>query len=88
MVFEVGDITHLSPTDGWKLLCRTAELDIPEATGIYQSFVGGHNTMVDILHLRLPQESNNENGHLGGDCKVRWPVGWEPICTLHASTTP
>ena len=25
-------------------------LDITEATGIYKSFVGGHNKMVDILH--------------------------------------
>ena len=28
----------------------TFDLDITEATGIYESFVGGHNKMVDILH--------------------------------------
>ena len=32
-------------------MVRTFELDIPEETGIYQSFVVGHNTMVEILHL-------------------------------------
>ena len=32
------------------------ELDILEATGKYESFVGGHNTMVDILH-QLPDGS-------------------------------
>jgi hypothetical protein len=31
-------------------LVGTLALDITEATGIYQSFVGGHNNMVDILH--------------------------------------
>jgi hypothetical protein len=29
----------------------TFELKIPEATGRYRSFVGGHNRMVDSLHL-------------------------------------
>ena len=29
----------------------TFELDIPEANGRYQSFEGGHNRMVDSLHL-------------------------------------
>jgi len=31
----------------------TLQLDITEATGIYASFLGGHNNMVDILH-QLP----------------------------------
>jgi hypothetical protein len=25
-------------------------LDITDATGVFQSFVGGHNNMVDMLH--------------------------------------
>jgi hypothetical protein len=29
----------------------TEELTILEATGIYKSFVGGHNHMVDVLHF-------------------------------------
>jgi len=41
---------------GGTYLVGTAELDITEATGIYQSFIGGHNTMVDILHM-LPDGS-------------------------------
>jgi len=39
------------PMGGVELVVRTLEPDIPEATGIYPSFVVGHNTMVDILHL-------------------------------------
>jgi len=31
-------------------LAGTCELDILEATGIYQSFEGGHIHMVDVLH--------------------------------------
>jgi hypothetical protein len=36
---------------GGSYLQGTWELKIPEATGHYRSFVGGHNTMVDDLHL-------------------------------------
>ena len=36
---------------GVQYLQGTWELKIPEATGHYGSFVGGHNTMVDDLHL-------------------------------------
>jgi hypothetical protein len=36
---------------GGQYLQGTWELKIPEATGRYGSFVGGHNTMVDDLHL-------------------------------------
>jgi hypothetical protein len=35
-----------------RFLQGTFELDIPEATGRYRSFVGGHNRMVDNLHFR------------------------------------
>jgi hypothetical protein len=34
-----------------RFLQGTFELDIPEATGRYRSFVGGHNRMVDDLHF-------------------------------------
>src|SRR5258708_15401430 len=36
---------------GGTYLVGTLTLDITEATGIYKAFVGGHNHMVDILHL-------------------------------------
>ena len=36
---------------GGSYLQGTYELRIPEATGRYRSFVGGHNRMVDSLHL-------------------------------------
>jgi len=50
MVFTSIDLKPVPDGQGGTYLIGTAELDIPEATGIYQSFVGGHNTMVDILH--------------------------------------
>jgi hypothetical protein len=37
---------------GGSFLQGTYELNIPEATGRYRSFVGGHNRMVDSLHFR------------------------------------
>ena len=40
-----------SPNGSWTL-DGTFELDILEATGIYQSFAGGHIHMVDILKFR------------------------------------
>ena len=36
---------------GGSYLQGTYELRVPEATGRYRSFVGGHNRMVDSLHL-------------------------------------
>jgi hypothetical protein len=45
--------TNVSIADdgqGGTYLVGTFQLDIVDATGIYQSFVGGHNNMVDILH--------------------------------------
>jgi hypothetical protein len=35
---------------GGQFTVGTFDLNITEATGIYESFVGGHNKMVDILH--------------------------------------
>ena len=50
MVFTEINLKPVPDGQGGTYLVGTAELDITEATGIYQSFVGGHNTMVDILH--------------------------------------
>ena len=36
---------------GGSYLQGTFELKIPEATGRYRSFVGGHNRMIDNLHF-------------------------------------
>jgi hypothetical protein len=36
---------------GGSYLHGTFELEIPEATGRYRSFMGGHNQMVDLLHF-------------------------------------
>ena len=47
-----GSNTEFVPDGcGGRFLQGTFELDIPEATGRYRSFVGGHNRMVDDLHF-------------------------------------
>ena len=51
MVFTGSNAQNIPDGQGGTYVVVTFELDIPEATGIYQSFAGGHNTMVDILHL-------------------------------------
>jgi hypothetical protein len=51
MVFTAFDTKTVPDGQGGTYIVGTIELDIPEATGRYKSFVGGHNTMVDILHL-------------------------------------
>ena len=53
MVFTAVNLTPVPDGQGGTYLVGTADLDITEATGIYQSFLGGHNRMVDILH-QLP----------------------------------
>lgn len=50
MQFTEINLKPVPDGQGGAYLIGTAELDITEATGIYQSFAGGHNTMVDILH--------------------------------------
>jgi hypothetical protein len=50
MAFTEINLKPVPDGQGGTYLIGTAELDITEATGRYQSFVGGHNTMVDILH--------------------------------------
>ncbi len=50
MVFTQKNLTAVSDGQGGTYLVGTLQLDITEANGKYQSFVGGHNTMVDILH--------------------------------------
>ncbi|PYX27821.1 MAG: hypothetical protein DMG80_17645 [Acidobacteria bacterium] len=50
MVFTAIDLKPIPDGQGGTYLIGTGDLDITEATGVYQSFVGGHNKMVDILH--------------------------------------
>ena len=51
MVFTANNLSPVPDGQGGTFFVGTLELDITEATGVYQSFVGGHNKMVDILHL-------------------------------------
>ena len=50
MVFTHNGLVPVPDGQGGTYFVGTLELDITEATGIYKSFVGGHNHMVDILH--------------------------------------
>jgi hypothetical protein len=50
MVFTSNNVQHVPDGDGGTYIVGTFDLNILEATGIYQPFVGGHNKMVDILH--------------------------------------
>lgn len=50
MVFTGGNTQNVPDGQGGTYIVGTFDLDILEATGRYQSFVGGHNKMVDILH--------------------------------------
>lgn len=43
---------------GGQYLDGTADLSIPEATGKYRRYVGGHNLMVDRLHALAPGDGS------------------------------
>jgi hypothetical protein len=50
MAFTADHTVPVPDGHGGTFYVGTIELDRREATGIYQSFVGGHNLMVDSLH--------------------------------------
>jgi hypothetical protein len=50
MLFTANNLAPAPDGQGGTYLVGTVDLDIVEATGIFKSFVGGHNKMVDILH--------------------------------------
>jgi hypothetical protein len=50
MMFTGQNVQNVPDGQGGAFIVGTFDLTITEATGIYQSFVGGHNKMVDILH--------------------------------------
>ena len=49
--FVDDDYVFVADGQGGQYLRGTLELTILEATGVYRSFAGGHNHMVDNLHL-------------------------------------
>jgi hypothetical protein len=54
----VSDYVFVDDGQGGKFLEGTFELTILEATGVYRSFVGGHNHMVDKLHFLAPGDGS------------------------------
>ena len=51
MVFTANNLGPVPDGHGGTIFVGTIELDITEATGIYQPFVRGHNLMSDNLHV-------------------------------------
>ena len=58
MRFTGSDVHFVPDGFGGQFLEGTFELTILEATGIYTSFVGGHNHMVDKLHFLPPGDGS------------------------------
>ena len=58
MRFTGSDFVFVPDGHGGRFLVGTFELTILEATGIYRSFVGGHNHMVDKLHFLPPGDGS------------------------------
>jgi len=50
MVFTANNLSSVPDGQGGTFLVGTFDLNITEATGVYQSFLGGRNKMADILH--------------------------------------
>jgi len=58
MQFTGSDAAFEDDGAGGQFLVGTFELDVIEGTGIYRSFVGGHNHMVDRLHFLAPGDGS------------------------------
>ena len=58
MRFTGSDVHFVPDGFGGQFLVGTFELTILEGTGIYKSFVGGHNHMVDNLHFLAPGDGS------------------------------
>jgi hypothetical protein len=58
MQFTGSDAVFVDDGAGGQFLEGTFELNVSEATGIYRSFVGGHNHMVDKLHFLAPGDGS------------------------------
>ena len=53
-----SDTVFVDDGAGGQFLEGTFELNVIQATGIYRSFVGGHNHMVDKLHFLAPGDGS------------------------------
>jgi len=51
MQFTSQDLTSQPDLSGGQYLQGTEDLNIVAATGVFAGFVGGHNHMVDDLHV-------------------------------------
>ncbi len=58
MRFTGSNVVFVDDGHGGRFLEGTFELTILEGTGIYRSFVGGHNHMVDRLHFLPPGDGS------------------------------
>lgn len=58
MQFTGSDAAFVDDGAGGQFLEGTFELTVLEATGIYRSFAGGHNHMVDKLHFLAPGDGS------------------------------
>jgi len=58
MRFIDSDFIFVPDGFGGRFLEGTFELTVLEGTGIYKSFVGGHNHMVDKLHFLPPGDGS------------------------------
>ena len=57
MQFTDSDTIFVDDGQG-RFLEGTFELTVLEATGVYRPFIGGHNHMVDELHLLPPGDGS------------------------------
>jgi hypothetical protein len=73
MRFIGSDITSTDDGAGGVWLTGTWELTILEATGIYRPFVGGHNQMVDTLHLLAPGDGSGGADEVACYCHISRP---------------
>jgi hypothetical protein len=73
MRFIGSDITSTDDGAGGVWLTGTWELTILEATGIYRPFVGGHNQMVDTLHLLAPGDGSGGADEVACFCHISRP---------------
>jgi hypothetical protein len=58
MQFTGSNTVFVDDGQGGRFLEGTFELKVLEGTGIYRSFVGGHNHMVDKLHFLAPGDGS------------------------------
>ena len=58
MRFTGSDVAFVPDGAGGQFLEGTFDLTVLEATGVYRSFAGGHNHMVDKLHFLAPGDGS------------------------------